>query len=137
MNICLAAMWRAGAGYALHTDIGDGVNEFEKKKYEKAVEAFIEKRRPSAAIRDQVDLGYRITGQSVEIFEIRPLWDNPTQKIEEPIAKATSVKKQNVWKVYWQRADLKWHRYDFDPEVDTLEAFFAIVDRDEYACFWG
>ncbi|MGH8716972.1 MAG: DUF3024 domain-containing protein [Burkholderiales bacterium] len=29
-----------------------------------------------------------------------------------PVAKATYVKAQDVWKVFWQRADLKWHRYD-------------------------
>jgi hypothetical protein len=76
-------------------------SEFERKKYEKAFEAFMEKRRPAAKIRDQVDLGYRITGQSVEIFEIRALWDDPAQKIEAAIAKATFVKKHNVWQVFW------------------------------------
>ena len=76
-------------------------------------------------------------GQSVEIFEIRPLWNDPRQKIEEAVAKATYVKKQNVWKVYWQRADRRWHRYDPDPEVDTLKAFLGLVDRDEYGCFFG
>ena len=53
------------------------------------------------------------------------------------MAKATYVKKQNVWKVYWQRADLKWHRYDPDPEVPSLQAFLDLVDRDEHACFFG
>ena len=42
-----------------------------------------------------------------------------------------------MWKVYWLRADLRWHRYDPDAEVASLDEFLAIVDRDEYACFFG
>jgi len=113
------------------------LSEFEMKKFEKVVDSFVQKRRPPPHIRNEVDLGFRIKGQSVEIFEIRPAWQNPTEKIEEPVAKGTYVKTQRVWKVYWQKADLKWHRYDPDPEVQTLDEFLAVVDRDEYACFFG
>lgn len=113
------------------------LSEFETKKIEKTVSAFIEKRRPPAYMRDQMDLGFRVSKQSVELFEIRPLWMDPSQKIEEAVAKATWVKSTKKWKIYWQRADLKWHRYDPDPEVDTLEEFLTIVDKDEYACFFG
>ena len=111
--------------------------EFERKRIDRLAAAFIEERRPPAHIRDQLDLGYRISGQSLELFEIRPLWNDPSEKLEEPVAKSTFVKKTNRWKVYWQRQDLKWHRYDPDPEVDTLEDFLAVVSADEYACFWG
>ena len=53
------------------------------------------------------------------------------------MAKATYVRSQNIWKVYWQRADLKWHSYDPDPEVDSIEDFLSVVDADKYACFFG
>jgi hypothetical protein len=113
------------------------VSEFEEKKYEKIVRQYVEKHRPPVHIRDQVDLSFRMKGQSVEIFEIRPLWNNPNKKIEEPVAKATYVKSKNIWKVFWQRADLKWHRYDPAPEAKTLEEFLDVVEKDEYACFFG
>lgn len=61
----------------------------------------------------------------------------PEEKMESPIAKATHTKNQGIWKIYWQRADLKWHRYDLNPEVETPEEFLDIVDKDECACFWG
>ena len=112
-------------------------SEFEKKKIQKIIGQYIEKNRPQAEIRDKVDLSYKLSGQSVELFEIRPLWNNPNEKIEEPIAKATYVKTQKLWKVYWQRADLKWHRYEPDPEVNTIEEFVSLVENDEYACFFG
>ena len=112
-------------------------SEFEEKKIQKILGQYLEKNRPQPEIRDKVDLSYRISGQSVELFEIRPLWNNPNEKIEEPIAKATYVKTQKLWKVYWQRADLKWHRYEPDPEVNTIEEFVSLVENDEYACFFG
>lgn len=113
------------------------VSEFELRKIEKEVASFVERRRPPPRIRDEVDLGYRVKGQSVEIFEIRRLWRHPGEKIEEAVAKATYVKTHGIWKVYWQRADLKWHRYDPVPEVDSLSDFLNLVDHDEYACFFG
>jgi hypothetical protein len=113
------------------------LSEFETKKIERAVAGFMSRRRPPAHIRPQLDLGYRIDGQSLELFEIRPRWDDPSQAMEEAIAKATYVKRSGTWKVYWQRADLKWHRYDPNPEVDSVEDFLAVVEADEYACFFG
>ena len=112
-------------------------SEFEINKIQKVVGSYIEKHRPPVNLRNEVDLSFRIKGQSVEIFEIRPLWNNPEEKIEEAVAKATYIKRQKLWKVYWQRADLKWHRYEPDPEVDFIEEFLEVVERDEYACFFG
>lgn len=113
------------------------LSEFETKRIEKAVQAFIEKRRPPPHLRAKVDLDYRITGQSIELFEIRPQWDNPSVKRESPFAKATYVKTTGTWKVFWLRADLKWHGYEPALHVGSVEKFLAIVDEDEYACFFG
>ncbi|MGD2083396.1 MAG: DUF3024 domain-containing protein [Chromatiales bacterium] len=88
-------------------------------------------------MRKELDLGFRMEGQSVEIFEIRPFWREPEKTIEGAVAKATYVRTQGIWKVYWQRADLKWHRYDPHPEASTIEEVLDIVDADEYCCFFG
>ena len=113
------------------------LSEFELKKCEKVVGEFVEKRRPPPHIRKELDLGFRIKGQSVEIFEIRPLWNDPEKRIEEAVAKTTYVKTSKEWNVYWQRADLKWHRYEPNPSVKSLEEFLDLVEKDEYACFFG
>jgi DUF3024 family protein len=63
--------------------------------------------------------------------------DDPAQSAEEAVAKARYLKSRDSWLVYWQRADLKWHKYDPLPEVKSLETFLTLVDRDEYACFFG
>ncbi len=114
------------------------ISEFETKRCEKVVQTYLDGRRPPPHIRPELDLGCRVTGQSVEMFEIRPVWKGgPGEKMEQPFAKATYVKSTAVWKVYWQRADLKWHRYEPNSEVKTLEEFLAVVEKDEYGCFYG
>jgi len=113
------------------------LSEFEIKKCEKAIAQFMSKRRPPPEIRKELDLGYRLKGQSIEIFEIRPEWGNPGNKMEIPVAKCTYVKTKGVWKIFWQRQDLRWHRYDPDPEVRSVDEFLDVVDRDEYCCFFG
>jgi Protein of unknown function (DUF3024) len=112
-------------------------SEFEAKRVEKAVQAFLDEHRPPPHIRPKLDFGYRITGQSVELFEIRPRWNKPTEKKEHSFAKATYVKTTGTWKIYWQRADLKWHSYEPTPQVGSVEKFLALVGEDKYACFFG
>lgn len=85
------------------------LTELELKRCEKPLAAFMARRRPPAHIRHEVDLGQRITGHSVEIFEVRPDWKDLTMFYETPVAKATFVRSKNLWKVYWMRQDLKWH----------------------------
>ena len=113
------------------------LSEFEIKRCEKLLGQYVESRRPPVHIRNDLDLAFCIKGQSVEIFEIRPAWRGPGVKMESSVAKATYVKTRNVWKIYWMRADLKWHGYQPDPEVKSLEEFLEIVERDEYGCFYG
>ena len=57
--------------------------------------------------------------------------------MELPVAKATFVKTQNCWKVYWQRADLKWYAYEPVPKVKQLREFLKLVSDDQHACFFG
>ena len=76
-------------------------------------------------------------GQSIEILEVRPHWEDKSKILEYPVAKATYNKSKRNWKVFWQRADLKWHSYKPNPEVDSIEDFLALVQEDKHACFFG
>jgi hypothetical protein len=101
------------------------------------IENYLSYIRPNEEMRAQIDIGYRIEKQSVIIFEVRPDWRDPKKKVENNIAKATFVKKDNHWKVYWLRADLKWHSYKPKPIVEDLLDFIRLIEKDEYSCFWG
>ncbi|MCZ6664393.1 MAG: DUF3024 domain-containing protein [Gammaproteobacteria bacterium] len=112
-------------------------SEFEQKRFHKIVDAYVESRRPPPHIRDKLDIAFRFKGQSFEIFEIRPMWRRPDKTVEHPIIKATYIKRRNVWAIYWQRADLKWHRYEPEPETQSIEDVLDVAERDEYGCFYG
>lgn len=104
---------------------------------EKQLKDFVESRRPEEHIRSELDIGYRITGKSFEIFEIRPRWKQPDITQEISVAKATYVKSRKIWKLYWMRADLKWHRYDPLPDTKSLQDVLNEIGEDPYCCFWG
>jgi len=129
----------AGACRSTPTLYGTGMalSELETARARKVMDDFLARRRPPPDIRSELDLGYRISGQSIEIFEVRPAWKSPNEKVEAAVAKATFVRTQNAWRIYWQRADLKWHAYEPVPEVSALPGFLAVVEEDAYACFWG
>ena len=113
------------------------LSAIEVARIEKTMVEFLERVRPPAHIRSELDIGYRLSRQSIEIFEVRPQWDNPKKKMESPVAKARYFKSRDTWSVYWQRADLKWHIYEPNAAVHTLADFLAVVEKDEYGCFFG
>ncbi len=112
-------------------------DEVARKRIESVVAAYVQKRRPPLQIRPQLDIGFRIAGHSVEIFEIRPSFHRPTELREGPVAKATFVKSRELWKVLWHRSDMKWHSYAPVPTVGSIEKFLELVEADPHGCFWG
>jgi transcriptional regulator with XRE-family HTH domain len=111
--------------------------DYHMQEVERQVRRFVESRRPPEHIRPELDIGYRITGKSFEIFEIRPRWDHPEVTQELPVARATYVKCRKLWKLYWMRGNLKWYRYDLPPRSESLGAVLKEIFEDPYCCFWG
>jgi hypothetical protein len=56
------------------------LTELEIKRCGKTIASFLERRRPPPEIREMVDLTGRIGGHSVEIFERRPAYYDPSTK---------------------------------------------------------
>ena len=75
--------------------------------------------------------------QAIELYFERPHFRNKDEWIEHAIAKIRYVRTRDVWEIYWQRADLKWHRYPPSPEVPTFSAALEVIHRDECCCFFG
>ena len=44
------------------------LNDLEVRRVKNAAEAFMALRRPPPEVRDQIDIGFRMAGQSVELF---------------------------------------------------------------------
>jgi hypothetical protein len=114
------------------------LTEIELARVRRAMDALMQKRRPPLHIRPKLDLGFRVNGHSVEIFEIRPVWRGPAdERHESAVAKATYIRARGTWRVFWQRPDLKWHGYEPRPEVKSIDEFAALVSEDAHACFFG
>lgn len=95
---------------------------------------YLDKVRPEESIRDQLDLGSKIERQSIELFEIRPVWNYPSQTMHVLYAKTTYIKTKNKWKMFWMRADLKWHCYTPNFYVNNLKEALEIIDIDKHGC---
>ncbi|MFO1322057.1 MAG: DUF3024 domain-containing protein [Burkholderiales bacterium] len=111
--------------------------EWEQKRCERDLKKFMAHRRPTLHVRPRLDLGFRIHGRSVEIFEMRPDWKEVGEAIETPVAIATFVRNTSTWKLYWMRGDMKWHGYPPNPVLRDFSQAPAVVDRDEFRCFFG
>ena len=101
------------------------------------MEGYLINARPPEEVRNQLDLNYKIEDQSILVYDIRPSWMNPSEKIERNIAKATFIKKDNIWKIFWFKSDMKWHQYKPNPAVNNLKEFVKILEEDKHNCFWG
>lgn len=112
-------------------------NDFERAVNQKALDWFMEQRRPPAHIRPQLDIGYEVTGQTINIFEIRPDWQDKTKIMHTPVARAKFVRTEEQWRLYWMRGNLKWYAYDPDHLHSTLQSVLRAVDTDKYCCFFG
>jgi Protein of unknown function (DUF3024) len=89
------------------------------------------------AIRDKLDINYRIENQSIILFGIRPVWNDKTKYLNHDFAKTTFCKKNAMWKIYWLRANLKWNLYEPKPTVEKPPDFLKEVDQDKFGCFRG
>jgi hypothetical protein len=103
----------------------------------RGVGTFLEKRRPRPELRDKLDYRADITGSDVVIVEVRPAYNDEKRSIEHPVAKAKWVGARKVWRLFWMRADMKWHSYEPMPEAPTFSAVLSEVDRDTHCCFFG
>jgi hypothetical protein len=109
------------------------INESNLKK-------FVESLRPKEhEIREQLDFGYSYDGKIIEIYEIRPVWDNPKEIQHLPFAKIRyyQSKSKEQWKLYWMRGNLKWKLYDPHPSSNDLSKLLEVIKEDTFACFFG
>ena len=95
------------------------------------------RRRPPLHLRDEIREGQRITGHDIELFFVRPAFERPGQFHESAIAKVQYVRTRKVWRLYWKRADGKWHGYQPRPELKSLAAALRVIHEDAFNCFFG
>ncbi len=105
--------------------------------HEKIIKDFIEKQRPPAEIREQLDYTYSFDGTTLILYEVTPNWKNESEKTQLEYAKIRYYKSKKIWKLYWMRASGKWELYTPYPTSSKLEKLLSIISEDENACFFG
>lgn len=105
---------------------------------ELTVKQFIKSLQPKdEEIRKQLDFGYSYDGKSVIIYEIRPIWDCPSEIQHIEFAKIRFFKSRRQWNLYLMRASGKWELYAPFPESSHLEKLIKIIKEDKHGCFFG
>lgn len=111
-------------------------SEVELKRIEQTVGVFCAKHSP-AHLKDKLRLEFVVKGHDVVVVERRPRWDNETEWTESPVAKLKFIRSANKWRLYWMRADMKWHEYPGLSSSHRLEDLVQEIDADPLACFFG
>jgi hypothetical protein len=113
------------------------LSEFEVAQCRAELDAFLLRRRPPLDLRKDVDLCGRITDSGVDIYEMRRPYRGREKTMEVPIARVKWVKSRLIWRLFWMRADQKWHSYSPMPDAKKLVELFDEIERDLHACFFG
>lgn len=112
------------------------LTEHERRRIDRTLVEFCERHnRPE--LKDQLSLEYEVEGHNVTLFERRPRWDGAPGHTDHPVAKFKFVRTAAEWRLFWQRADLKWHAYTPRPSSRDLSDLVDEVDQDPHACFFG
>ena len=112
------------------------LTDIDLQKVKNKVGGLCSERTP-AHLRDQLRFEYEVENHNVIIYEVRPAWKNPSEFTKMPMAKLTYVKSQNIWKLYWKRANEKWVIYEPKGSAKDLGALVKEIDKDSHGCFFG
>ena len=93
------------------------------------------RKRSPVRLKDKLRLEYSVKAHDVVIYERRPRWDDPTEWRNSPVAKIKLIRSAGKWRLYWMRADLKWHEY---PGLSSSDQIGDLVREisDPLACFF-
>lgn len=102
-----------------------------------AMKKFLVVVRPPEEDRDELDIAYKIEGQSIIIFELRPQWNKPKTITQYPFAMATYIKAENLWKVFYMSENSNWEVYKQKASVSSIKEFTKLIEDDKYQYFFG
>ena len=112
------------------------ISEFEMFRVEKLAKEFCSGRNKNFP-PDQLYIDYKLEDQTLFFFEVRPKWNDPSIKIEIMVAKIRYIKKEYLWKLYWQRQNMSWELYEPNPTNASLEPLLVELSNDPHECFWS
>lgn len=110
------------------------VSEIERHRAEKVLREYCA-RRTDPAIRDQLEIVYRLEGNYAYISERRPDWRDPSIVRDHDVARFRFVVKNRAWSLYWRDRNLAWHLLQDCAPARDIGKLLALVD--EEPIFYG
>ncbi len=105
------------------------ISEIERRKAEKVLAAYCGE-RTNPALRDLLQIVFRLEGNYAYVSERRPHWQDSSIVRDHDIAKFRFVVKRRAWTLYWRDSNLKWHVFrDCAPAQDIAE-LLPVVDSE-------
>ena len=101
------------------------------------IENWLASIRPPEEIRPKLDYTYLIERNTFILCEVRPNYRTMKDWKKIPFAKIHYSKSRDIYKIYWQRASLKWESYDPVKETSSLYKALKVINDDVYGCFYG
>lgn len=88
-------------------------------------------------IRDQVKLAFKIRGNSVTLYEQRPVYREKAKWVDVPVAQFRFNLSRSLWTLFCADRNSKWHEYLPSEPTRDFDVLLAEVDKDPTAIFWG
>lgn len=111
-------------------------SELDLERIDRTLGALCRRRSP-AGLRDKLRLEYRVTQHDVLLYETRPAFNDPSRWVEHGVAKLRFVRTAGEWRLFWQRANLKWLSYEPRASSRNIAELVAEIDQDPHGCFFG
>ncbi|MBZ0111905.1 MAG: DUF3024 domain-containing protein [Thermoanaerobaculia bacterium] len=105
------------------------ISEIESRRAEKVLRDYCA-RRTDPAIRDMLEIVYRLEGNYAYISERRPDWRDRSVYRDEEIARFRFIVKERAWVLHWLDRNLKWHLFEDCPPVRDLSVLLPVVDSE-------
>lgn len=88
-------------------------------------------------VKDKVKLEFKIRGNNVTLFELRPAFGKPETWVDISVAQFRYNLKDNEWTLYCADRNSKWHMYiDLEPS-ENFDDLLQEVEEDPTGIFWG
>lgn len=111
------------------------ISQLDRRRIELLLTEYCD--RVPERVRDQLRHSFTIGPTSVDLFEERPAFCNPSEWRRHPVAKFRFIATREQWALYCRHSDLKWHSYRLLPQAGAFEILLREVQRDPSGVFWG
>jgi len=114
------------------------LSQSERRDVEFLLQDYCDRRVPEH-LRDQINIGFKIRGETVTILERRPPLRGTGRKewTEIAVAQFRRDSEAGPWRLYCADRNSRWHAYARVQPAKTLTTLLAEVDRDPTGIFWG